>query len=50
MATDPMKLRVLAQKADAENWKFRQFLKQRCELEEDELDKLVFELTSSDCV
>jgi Fe-S-cluster containining protein len=45
MATDPIKLRVLAQKADGENWKFRQFLKQRCELEEEELDKLVFEVT-----
>ena len=45
MAFDPIKLRVMADKKKDENWKFRSFLKQSCDLESDELDERVFELT-----
>jgi Fe-S-cluster containining protein len=45
MAIEPIKLRVLAQKKENENWKFRTFLKQQCDLEPEELDERVFELT-----
>jgi Fe-S-cluster containining protein len=44
MAIEPIKLRVLAQEKEDENWKFRQFLKQ-CDLESEELDERVSELT-----
>lgn len=43
MAFDPTQLRVLAQKKEDENWRFRTFLKQ-CDMETDELDKLVGEI------
>ncbi|MGH8175361.1 MAG: YkgJ family cysteine cluster protein, partial [Steroidobacter sp.] len=42
---EPIKLPVLAQQKSDENWAFRQFLKQRCELDPEELDQRVFELT-----
>jgi len=45
MAVDPIRLPVLAQAKEEENWKFRQFLKLRCELDPDELDQKVFDLT-----
>ncbi|HTW95905.1 MAG TPA: YkgJ family cysteine cluster protein [Tepidisphaeraceae bacterium] len=45
MATDPIKLRVLANEKENENWKFRQFLKHQCELAASELDERVVELT-----
>jgi uncharacterized protein len=45
VAFDPIKLRVLAEQTDDENWKFRTFLKSRCKLDDDELDQRVFELT-----
>jgi Fe-S-cluster containining protein len=45
MRFDPIRLRVLAERKEDENWGFRQFLKQRCELDADELDTRVFELT-----
>jgi uncharacterized protein len=41
----PINLPVLAQRKEEENWRFRQFLKLRCKLEPDELDRRVFELT-----
>jgi len=44
MAFDPIQLRVLAERKENENWKFRSFLKQ-CDLDPDELDKLVTEIT-----
>ncbi len=45
MAVQPIHLPVLAQEKEKENWRFRQFLKQRCDLEPAELDKRVAELT-----
>lgn len=45
MDVDPVHLPVLAQKREDENWQFRRFLKERCELEPDELDQRVFEIT-----
>ena len=45
MAVEPFKLRVLAQQKEDENWRFRRFLKERCDLEVAELDDRVFELT-----
>jgi uncharacterized protein len=43
MAFDPIHLRVLANEKEEENWKFRQFLKQR--YNSDELDVRVVEIT-----
>jgi Fe-S-cluster containining protein len=45
MAFDPIKLRVLAEAKEDENWRFRQFLKTRCQLDSDDLDQRVFDLT-----
>jgi Fe-S-cluster containining protein len=45
MVPQPIHLPVLAQSKEDENWKFRQFLKQRCDLSSDELDQRVFEMT-----
>jgi Fe-S-cluster containining protein len=45
MPVDPIHLPVLAEKKSDENWAFRQFLKQRCTLDPEELDQRVFELT-----
>lgn len=45
MAVDLVQLRVLAQKKEEENWRFRQFLKTRCDLEREEIDKRVFAAT-----
>jgi len=45
MPFEPIKLRILAEEKTDENWAFRAFLKQRCDLEPDELDQRVFELT-----
>jgi hypothetical protein len=45
MPVDPINLPVLAQGKEDENWRFRRFLKERCELDPDELDQRVFELT-----
>jgi len=42
---DPIKLPVLAERKLDENWRFREFLKSRCKLADDELDQVVFELT-----
>src|SRR5258705_5569830 len=45
MAVHPINLPVLAQGKEDENWKFRQFLKLRCNLEPDELDQRVFDIS-----
>jgi hypothetical protein len=45
MTVDLVQLRVLAQKKEEENWRFRQFLKTRCDLEPEEIDKRVFATT-----
>jgi Fe-S-cluster containining protein len=45
MAFNPIKLRVLAEQKEDENWKFREFLKRHCDLKPAELDERVFELT-----
>jgi Fe-S-cluster containining protein len=45
MAYDLVQLRVLAQEKEDENWKFRQFLKTRCNLEPAQIDRRVFEET-----
>ena len=43
VAFDPIKLRVLAESKEEENWKFRQFLKVECELDSDDLDAALHE-------
>jgi Fe-S-cluster containining protein len=45
MAVDLKQLRILADAKSDENWDFREFLKCHCDLEPEELDKLVFETT-----
>ncbi len=40
-----VQIRELAQRKEDENWKFREFLKMRCDLEPDQIDQLVFETT-----
>ncbi|HET6251184.1 MAG TPA: YkgJ family cysteine cluster protein [Tepidisphaeraceae bacterium] len=45
MPKDPVKLRVLAEQQADENWRFRDFIKRRCDLDPDEIDQRVFELT-----
>jgi uncharacterized protein len=45
MPVNPIHLPVLAEKKSDENWDFRQWLKHRCNLEPEELDQRVFELT-----
>ena len=45
MAVDLVQLRVLAQESEEENWRFRQFLKTRCDLEPEQIDKRVFAAT-----
>ncbi|HWZ42483.1 MAG TPA: YkgJ family cysteine cluster protein [Candidatus Saccharimonadales bacterium] len=45
MAFDLVQIRTLAQSKEDENWKFREFLKMRCNLEPDQIDELVFETT-----
>lgn len=45
MASDLVQLRVLAQRKEDENWRFRQFLKTRCDLEPEQIDQRVFEAT-----
>jgi hypothetical protein len=41
MAFDLVHLRALAQEKEDENWRFRQFLKVRCDLESEEIDQRV---------
>ena len=45
MAVDLVQIRQLADKKEDENFRFRQFLKTRCNLEPDEIDQHVFEIT-----
>src|SRR5258706_11693844 len=45
MAVDPIRVPVLAEKKLEENGRFRQFLNHRCEIDGDELDQRVFDLT-----
>jgi len=45
MALDLVQIRVLAEKEEDENRRFRQFLKTRCTLGLDEIDRRVFETT-----
>jgi Fe-S-cluster containining protein len=45
MAFDLVQIRELAQRKEDENWKFREFLKMRCDLEPEQIDQLVFETT-----
>lgn len=45
MAFDPIQIRKLAQAKEDENWRFREFLKFRYDLEPDGLDSLVSETT-----
>jgi hypothetical protein len=45
VAIDPIKLKVLAEKKEDENWRFRDFLKRHCRLDPEEIDERVFELT-----
>jgi hypothetical protein len=45
MAFDFVQIRKLAKLKEDENWRFREFLKTRCNLEPDEIDQRVFETT-----
>ena len=45
MTVDLVQIRALAEKKEDENSRFRQFLKTRCNLEPDEIDRRVFETT-----
>jgi hypothetical protein len=45
MAFDLVQIRTLAQEREDENWRFREFLKFRCNLGSEELDRRVFETT-----
>jgi hypothetical protein len=45
MAFDLAQIREVAKAKEDENWKFREFLKFRCNLQEAELDQRVFEIT-----
>jgi uncharacterized protein len=45
MIPDLVQIRTLAEKKEDENFRFRTFLKTRCNLEPDEIDQRVFETT-----
>jgi len=45
MGFDLVQIRKLAEEKEDENWRFREFLKGRCELEPEEIDRRVFEIT-----
>ena len=45
MVFDLVQIRRAAERKEDENWKFRQFLKTRCNLEQDEIDSHVFAAT-----
>ena len=45
MAFNLVQIRELAEKKEDENYRFRYFLKTRCDLEPDEIDRRVFETT-----
>ena len=45
MAIDLVQIRTLAERKEQENWRFRQFVKFECELDEKEIDRQVWETT-----
>ena len=45
MAVDLIQIRALAERKEEENWKFRQFVKFECKLDEKEIDRQVWEAT-----
>jgi len=45
MSFDLVQIRELAKQKEDENWRFRGFLKSRCNLESEEIDRLVFATT-----
>jgi uncharacterized protein len=45
MNFDLIQIRELAKNKEDENWRFRQFLKTRCDLNPDRIDRRVFEIT-----
>lgn len=45
MAFDLVQIRKQAERKEDENWKFREFLKSRCDLEPEEIDERVFATT-----
>lgn len=45
MDLDLVHIRELAKDREDENWRFRQFLKNRCNLDSDQIDRRVFETT-----
>jgi Fe-S-cluster containining protein len=45
MDFDLIQIHELAKNKEDENWRFRQFLKTRCKLDSDEIDRVVFETT-----
>ncbi len=45
MAVDLVQIRTLAQQKGDENWRFRRFVKFECELDEEEMDRQVWETT-----
>ena len=47
MVPDLVQIRALAEEKEDENWRFRRFLKERCELDPAELDERVFELNQA---
>jgi hypothetical protein len=47
MARDLVQIRTMAEKKEDENFRFRLFLKTRCNLEPDEIDQRVFEKKQS---
>jgi hypothetical protein len=47
MGFDLVQIRGLAQRKEDENWRFRDFLKRQCDLEPEEIDRRVFDPTST---
>jgi Fe-S-cluster containining protein len=45
MKSDLIQIRQMAEEKEDENWRFRQFLKARCNLPEAEIDRRVFAIT-----
>src|SRR5947209_16660105 len=45
MAFDLVQIRAQAEIKEDENWRFRQYLKTKCNLDEDEIDARVFAIT-----
>ena len=45
MGFDLVQIRTAARKKEDENWRFRAFLKDECDLDSEEIDSRVFEIT-----